>query len=167
MAWFRVKESFHMLISQKIFARPRLCWYDIMCMICRRKTWLFLKFYIPSTLNIDLLLWHTQLIVCAENVKSWFKHRFFLSLFKRISCPYTELYLCKPISISYLNFRAVLVLPKTAGSAQTHKSMSFIWIVWSTLYVYLWAKAEMGEIISQVLWRNCRQEKNLLRFPDL
>ena len=29
------------------------------------------------------------------------------------------------------------MLPKTAGSAQTHKSMSFIWIVWSTLYVYL------------------------------
>ena len=29
------------------------------------------------------------------------------------------------------------MLPKTAGSAQTHKSISFIWIVWSTLYVYL------------------------------
>ena len=29
------------------------------------------KLYIPSTLNIDLILWHTQLIVCAENVKSW------------------------------------------------------------------------------------------------
>ena len=23
------------------------------------------KLYIPSTLNIDLILWHTQLIVCA------------------------------------------------------------------------------------------------------
>ena len=29
------------------------------------------KLYIPSTLNIDLILWHTHLIVCAENVKSW------------------------------------------------------------------------------------------------
>ena len=29
------------------------------------------------------------------------------------------------------------MLPKTAGAAQTHKSMNFIWIVWSTLYVYL------------------------------
>ena len=29
------------------------------------------KLYIPSTLNIDLILWHTQLNVCAENVKSW------------------------------------------------------------------------------------------------
>ena len=37
-----------------------------------------------------------------------------------------------------MNFKAVLVLPKTAGSAQTHKSVSFIWIVWSTQYVYLW-----------------------------
>jgi len=38
------------------------------------------------------------------------------------------------LAYSYLNFKAVLVLPKTAGSAQTHKSISFIWIVWSTLY---------------------------------
>ena len=36
-----------------------------------------------------------------------------------------------------MNSRAVLALPKTAGSAQTHQIMSFIWIVWSTLYVYL------------------------------
>ena len=47
---------------------------------------------------------------------------------------YIELYVC------YLNFEALLVLPKTADSAQTHKSVSFIWIVWSTLYVYLWHK---------------------------
>ena len=31
------------------------------------------KLYIPSTLNIDLIQWHIKLIVCAENVKSWFK----------------------------------------------------------------------------------------------
>ena len=31
------------------------------------------KLYIPSTLSINLILWHTQLIVCAENFKSWFK----------------------------------------------------------------------------------------------
>ena len=31
------------------------------------------KLYMPSTLNIDPILWHTQLIVCAENVKSWFR----------------------------------------------------------------------------------------------
>ena len=38
---------------------------------------------------------------------------------------YIEFYMCYPIQISYLNFRAVLGLPKTAGSAQTNKSMSF------------------------------------------
>ena len=37
----------------------------------------------------------------------------------------------------YLNFKAGLALPKMARSAQTDKSISFIWIVWSTLYVYL------------------------------
>ena len=36
-----------------------------------------------------------------------------------------------------MNFKAVLALPKMACSAQTHKSISFIWIIWSTLYVYL------------------------------
>ena len=30
------------------------------------------------------------------------------------------------VRIRYLNFRAVLLLPKTAGSAQTHKSYEFI-----------------------------------------
>ena len=39
------------------------------------------KLYIPSTLNIELILWHTQLIVCA--IKCW-NHGFFLSLFKLI-----------------------------------------------------------------------------------
>ena len=55
---------------------------------------------------------------------------------------YIELYMFYPIQISYLNFKAVLALPQTARSAQTHKSMSFIWIVWSTLYVYLWLRPE-------------------------
>ena len=55
---------------------------------------------------------------------------------------YIEFYMCLPIQISYLNFKAVLALPKTARSAQTHKSISFIWIVWSTLYVYLWSYLE-------------------------
>ena len=57
--------------------------------------------------------------------------------------PYIELYVCWTILISYLNFKAVLTLPKTAGSAQTHKSISFIWIVWSTLYVYLCSNPEI------------------------
>ena len=39
------------------------------------------KLYIISTLNTDYLLWYTQLIVCAVNVKSWiilFTFQFFL-----------------------------------------------------------------------------------------
>ena len=42
------------------------------------------------------------------------------------------------IQISYLNFKAVLVLPKMAGFAQTHRIISVIRIVWSALYVYFW-----------------------------
>ena len=61
----------------------------------------------------------------------------FLSLYP---APYNKLYMGYPIQISNLNFKAVLALPKTAGSAQTHKSISFIWIVWSALYVYLWGE---------------------------
>ena len=41
-----------------------------------------------------------------------------------------------------MNFRAFLVLAKTAGSARTNESMIFIWIVWSTLYLYLWSKVK-------------------------
>ena len=43
--------------------------------------------YIPSTLNIGLILCHTQLIVGAENVKSWFKSWVFPFTFKLIPCP--------------------------------------------------------------------------------
>ena len=47
------------------------------------------KLYIPSTLNIDLMLWHTQLIVCAENVKSWFKSWVFPFTFQAYILPHT------------------------------------------------------------------------------
>ena len=40
------------------------------------------KLYIPSTLNIDLIMWHTQLIMCAENVKLWFKSWVFPFIFQ-------------------------------------------------------------------------------------
>ena len=41
-----------------------------------------------------------------------------------------------------------------AGSAQTHKSMSFIWIIWSTLYVYLWGfvKQKIVDYSTQHEW---------------
>ena len=64
-------------------------------------------------------------------------HGLFISLFKRI--------LCHIHWILYLNFKTVLALPKTARSAQTHKIISFIWIVWSTLYVYLCLKSKSIE----------------------
>ena len=57
------------------------------------------KLYITSTLNIDLILWHTQLIVCAENVKSWFKSWVFPFTFQAY------------ILLHTLNCKA-LVLPK-------------------------------------------------------
>ena len=43
-----------------------------------------------------------------------------------------------------MNFKAVLAQPKTAPSAQTYKSITFIWIVWSTLYVYLCLPAQLS-----------------------
>ena len=80
------------------------------------------KLYTPSTLNIHLILWHTQLIVCAENVKSWLKSWVFPFTFQAYILPHT----LNCIYISYLNFRAVLALPKTARPALTQKSISFI-----------------------------------------
>ena len=47
------------------------------------------KLYIPSTLNIDLILWQTQLIVFAENVKSWFKSWVISFTFQAYSLPHT------------------------------------------------------------------------------
>ena len=44
--------------------------------------------------------------------------------------PDIDLYMCKvyvlAYLISYLDFKAVLALPKMAGSAQAHESISFI-----------------------------------------
>ena len=64
-------------------------------------------------------------------------HGVFLLLFKLISCPIHWIVCVSAYWISYLNFKAVLALRKTAHSAQTNKSIHFIWIVWSTLYVYI------------------------------
>ena len=52
------------------------------------------KVYIPSTLNIDLILWHTQLIVSAENVKSWFKSWVFHFTFQAYILPHTLNCMC-------------------------------------------------------------------------
>ena len=52
------------------------------------------KLYIPSILNIDLILWHTKLIVCAENVKSWFKSWVFPFTFQAYFLPNTLNCMC-------------------------------------------------------------------------
>ena len=52
------------------------------------------EIYIPSTLNVDLILWHTQLIVCAENVKSWFKSWVFPFTFQAYILPHTLNCMC-------------------------------------------------------------------------
>ena len=80
--------------------------------------------------------------LCVQyNVKSWFNSWVNSFTFQVCTLPHTLKYLCvslfRPIWISYLHFKAVLALPKTACSTQTHVSISFIWIVWSTLSIYL------------------------------
>ena len=52
------------------------------------------KLYIPITLNIDLILLHTQFIVCAENVKSWFKSWVFSFTFQAYILPHTLNCMC-------------------------------------------------------------------------
>ena len=52
------------------------------------------KLYIPSTLNIDLILWHTQLIVCGENIKSLFKSWVFPFTFQAYIMPHTLNCMC-------------------------------------------------------------------------
>ena len=41
-----------------------------------------------STLNIHLILWHTQSNVCAENVKSWIKSWVIAFTFQACTLPY-------------------------------------------------------------------------------
>ena len=52
----------------------------------------------PSGLEIvkthHCVLWHTQLIVCAENVKSWFKSWVFPFTFQAFSLPHTLNCMC-------------------------------------------------------------------------
>ena len=47
-----------------------------------------------GTLNIDPVLWRTQLIVCAENVKSWFKSWVFPFTFQAYIQPHTLNCMC-------------------------------------------------------------------------
>ena len=75
--------------------------------------------------------------VCSKMLNHGLNHGLFLSLFKLTPCPIHWIVYV----LAYLNFifefKAVLALPKMVRSAQTHKNISFIWIVWSSLYVNL------------------------------
>ena len=91
---------------------------------------------------------HTIDCVCSKMLNHGLNHGLFLLLFKLIHCHiHWILYV---LAYSYLNFKAVLALPKTADSAQTLKNISFIWIVWSTLYVYLCYNAELIATIHSI-----------------
>ena len=61
--------------------------FDVVRQVVRQLLISCPKLYIPSTLNIDLILWHTQLIVCAGNVKSWFKSWIFHFTFQAYILP--------------------------------------------------------------------------------
>ena len=79
---------------------------------------------------------HT-ICVCTKMLNHGLNHRLFLSLFKLIPCHIHWIVYVLGYWISYLNFKAVLELPKMARTDQTNKSISFIWIVWSTLFMYI------------------------------
>ena len=70
------------------------------------------------------------------------------------------------IWISYLSFKAVLALPKMAHFAQTHKSISFIWIVWSTLYVYLWANFENYPLSTHIQYQFSHSASQISQFIE-
>ena len=101
--------------------------------------WMHIKvIYTKYSKHCPYTVVHTIDCVCRK-INHGLNHGLFISLFKLISCHIHWIgYVFTLFNISYLNLKADLALPKTASSAQTHKSISFIWIILSTLYVYLW-----------------------------
>ena len=79
-AWGHFFMACHKLGAMAIYLVKQACVNDILASVS--------KLYIPSTLNIDLTLWHTQLIVCAENVTSRFKSWVFPFTFQAYFLPY-------------------------------------------------------------------------------
>ena len=101
-----VHSHFRSLFSKEVrsfITLPKKEWYFFnshLKKIIRPKNFLepYPKLYIPSTLNIDLILWHTQLIVCADNVKSWFKSWLFPFTFQAYILPHTLNCMCVSLS---------------------------------------------------------------------
>ena len=52
------------------------------------------KLYTPITLNIDLILWHTQFNVCAVKCLQWFKSWFIHFTFQAFTLPHTLNCMC-------------------------------------------------------------------------
>ena len=85
----------------------------------------------------------TLYCACSKMLNRGLNHGLFFPFSSLYRSPYIELHMCYSISISCLNFKAVSALPKTACSAETNKSISFIWIVCSILYVCLWPNSKL------------------------
>ena len=79
--------SIEICSSLSVFSTSKLSDLKIKVIECGESN-LGTKLYIPSTLDIDLILWHTQLIVFAENVKSWFKSWVFPFTFQAYILPH-------------------------------------------------------------------------------
>ena len=126
-------------------------------LITKALLWLFsmqsTNLYIPSTLNIDLILWHTQLIVCAENVKSWFKSRGFPLTFQAYILPHTLNCMC----VSFQLFGALYMYISEPYVNYIHiKVPLFCWF-----YHFLYSRAEICHIFVSFL-ENSRHQKSIL-----
>ena len=70
----------------------------------------------------------------------------FILHFKLMPCPiHWMVYMLAYLNF-ILNFKAVLALPKTARSAQTHKSIIFIWM-FRVLGVYNFANSKSSKLL--------------------
>ena len=106
------------------------------------------KLYIPSTLNIDLIL--KVLILnqlCVQKILNHgLNHGFFLSLFKLIPCPIHWIVYVWAYSNFIFDFLNSFSTTQNSRLCPDNQIISLIWIVWSTLYVYLWPKCKRSKL---------------------
>ena len=86
--------TFFLIYHNKICSRHQQGNYSMNVLMNTKRSGICAKLYIPSTLNIDLILWHTQLNVFAENVKSQFKSWVFPFTFQAYILPHTLNCMC-------------------------------------------------------------------------
>ena len=75
--------------------------------------------------------------VCSKMLNNGLNHGLFLSLLKLVPCPIHWIVYVLAYWNFIFEFYSSFSATRNGRLCQTHKSMSFIWIVWSTLYVYL------------------------------